>query len=267
MKHVGSAALRALLVSLMIVMPALAEARTGAQMMHVTAMLAFVAAILIFFEYWAEYPSLIAFRSAPPFNRLRFLGLFATILSLVVMGRQEAGAFLERLGHNVGKVLDFPFSPLHLMQQVAQGGAGTELLRAQAGLAIIFALATILVFVALVRIHDWPVHHGAFNFWVNLPLFNPTHGEDIVLRLRRNSYVNLILGILLPFVIPAALQLALSRGLPLDLGNAQSLIWVLSLWAFLPASLIMRAVALLRIADLIAQKRRHAHLQKRFQAV
>jgi hypothetical protein len=34
-----------------------------------------------------------------------------------------------------------------------------------------------------------------------------------------------------------------------------SLIWMITLWAFLPANLILRGLALLRIADLIVQSR------------
>ena len=45
--------------------------------------------MLTFVEYNAAYPSLVEFRDAPPFNRLRFLMLLATVtcLSLIARGR------------------------------------------------------------------------------------------------------------------------------------------------------------------------------------
>jgi hypothetical protein len=116
-----------------------------------------------------------------------------------------------------------------------------------------------------VRLLDWPIRHGAFNFWVNLPLFDPTAGGDVLYRLKRDSHVNVALGFLLPFVIPAILQMASSLAVPLSMDDPQSLIWMMSAWAFLPASLIMRGVALMRIADLIEEKRRRAYAQAELQ--
>ncbi|MCI5038387.1 MAG: hypothetical protein MRY81_01755, partial [Donghicola eburneus] len=42
---------------------------------------------LVFSEYMTEYPSLIEFRDAPPYNRLRFGALFATVLVLTLIQR------------------------------------------------------------------------------------------------------------------------------------------------------------------------------------
>jgi len=43
------------------------------------------------------------------------------------------------------------------------------------------------------------------------------------------------------------------------LTNPQTLIWTMSAWSFLPASMIMRGVAMMRIAGLIEDKRRRAY--------
>jgi hypothetical protein len=40
--------------------------------------------------------------------------------------------------------------------------------------------------------------------------------------------------------------------------GAQTLVWTMTAWAFLPASLFMRGIAMGRVADLIAAKRRAA---------
>ena len=85
-------------------------------------------------------------------------------------------------------------------------------------------------------------------------------------RLKRDSHVNVALGFLLPFLIPAVLKLATLVAFPISLDDPQTMIWTMSAWAFLPASLIMRGVALMRIADLIEEKRRRAYAQADLQA-
>jgi len=68
-----------------------------------------------------------------------------------------------------------------------------------------------------------------------------------------------MLGFLLPFLIPAIVKLATLLMDPITLADPQTLIWTISAWAFLPASLIMRGIAMLRIADMIEDKRRRTY--------
>lgn len=273
-KRMVGAAARAFLVALLIAMPTLMLPGVLGETAQMVALLALVAALLTFVEYMADYPSLIEFRNAPPFNRMRFIALFFTILTMTLISR---GAYtptvlsdaLTVLGTNIGEAMDFPFSPVRLMVLLAPpdtGPAQLDLLRTHAGLAYLISLTTLLLFVALVRLLDWPIRSGAFNFWVNLPLFDPTAGGDVLDRLKRDSHVNVALGFLLPFMIPAVLKLASVYATPLSLTDPQTMIWTMSAWAFLPASLIMRGVALMRIADLIEEKRRRAYAQANLQA-
>ena len=261
------ASVRAFLVALLIAMPALLLGHAGQGGAEMAAMLAVAAAALTFVEYYSEYPSLIEFRNAPPFNRMRFVALFLTVFLMTLISRDGAGgvlALLEQIGSAIGHAMDFPFSPVRLMMLVARDRASAEdldLLRSFAGLAYLISLITLLIFVALVRLCNWPIRKGPFNFWVNLPLFDPTAGGDVLNRLKRDSQFNVALGFLLPFLIPATLQAASAYAYQVDLSDPQTLIWTLSAWAFLPASLIMRGVALMRIADLIEQKRRRAYAQ------
>jgi hypothetical protein len=47
-----------------------------------------------------------------------------------------------------------------------------------------------------------------------------------------------------------------TSGLPTNIiSSPQTLIWSMAAWAFLPASLLMRGVAMARIADMIRTKR------------
>lgn len=270
-----AAAARAFLVALLIAMSALILPGTRPETTQVVALLSLVAATLTFVEYVAESPSLIEFRSAPPFNRMRFVALFVTVLvlTLICRGLVAPSPMTERLtavGGNIGHAMDFPFSPVRLMVLVPDGGADVALVdvvRELAGIAYLISLVTLVIFVALVRLMDWPIRKGAFNFWVNLPLFDPTSGADVILRLKRDAHVNVALGFLLPFVIPAILKAASAYGSPLSLVDPQTLIWTVAAWSFLPASLIMRGVALMRIAVLVEEKRRRAYAQANVQVV
>ncbi len=75
-------------------------------------------------------------------------------------------------------------------------------------------------------------------------------------RLSRDARFNIALGFLLPFLIPAAVKLAALAFSPVTLESPQTLIWTMTAWAFLPASLFMRGIAMGRIAGMIAEKRR-----------
>jgi hypothetical protein len=270
-----AAAARAFLVAVVIAMPVLLLPGVNPDSAQIVALMALAAAVLIFVEYLAEYPSLIEFRSAPPLNRLRFLSLFVTMLLLTLMARsaltgEPPGQSLQGFGAQVGAALDFPFSPVRLMVLAAPPDmppAALDLLRAQAGLAYLVSVVSIVVSVVLMRLLDWPLRHGAFNFFVNLPLFDPTTGGDVLRRLKRDSHVNLALGFLMPFLIPAVLMALAYGGLPPNLTDPQPLIWTMIAWAFLPASLILRGVALMRIASLIEEKRRRAYAQADWQPV
>lgn len=273
-KRMVGAAARAFLVALLIAMPAVMLPDVLSETAQMVSLLALVAALLTFVEYVSDYPSLIEFRNAPPFNRMRFIALFVTILLLSLISRGQVyptlfSDVLTTMGMKIGIAMDFPFSPVRLMVLMAPPDtsfAELQMLRTHAGLAYLVSLTTLLVFVALVRLMDWPIRKGAFNFWVNLPLFDPTAGGDVLARLKRDSHVNVALGFLLPFLIPAVLKIASLYATPLSISDPQTLIWTMSAWAFLPASLIMRGVALMRIADLIEEKRRRAYAQAQAQA-
>lgn len=265
-KRTASAALRATLVAFVIAFPALVLPGVKPDSVQIVALVSLVAALLTFVEYWTDYPSFIEFRSAPPLNRMRFLALFSTVVLLTLICREQmapAGfeSGLSGFGDVVGAAMDFPFSPVRLMVLVAQDDAMAAHLRVTAGLAYTISLIALLTFVAVVRLLDWPIRNGAFNVWVNLPLFDPTAGGDVLRRLKRDSHVNVALGFLLPFLVPAVLQLVSTTGMPVRLNDPQTLIWVVTVWAFIPSSLIMRGVALMRIADLIEEKRRRAYAQ------
>ena len=130
--------------------------------------------------------------------------------------------------------------------------------RTAAGMAFLVTMVTLIWFVLTMRSGGWPSRRAAFNVWVNLPTFDPTVGADIIRRLDRDARVNVALGFLLPFLIPAVVRIGTSGLDPLMLTAPQTLVWTVAIWAFLPASLFMRGIAMARVAQMIREKRQAA---------
>ena len=245
--------MRAVLVALVIAIPALMLPEIATDHSQIVVLVALLAAFLTFVEYNSNAPSIVEFRDAAPFNRLRFMALFLTVFALTVIakGQVQPSGFsdgLSSLGTILGNAMDFPYSPVRLviLMMPQQTEAGVIDL-------------TLAIFIVVVRVGGWPVRNGAFNVWVNLPLFDPTAGGDVLSRLRRDARFNIAFGFLLPFIIPAVVKAASDLIDPITLQNPQTLIWTITAWAFLPASMIMRGIAMSRVASLIAQKRRRAY--------
>jgi hypothetical protein len=257
------AAVRAFLVMIVIVMPSVILPGIGSDTKQVVALVALFGGALVFFEYNAVYPSLIEFRDGAPYNRIRFLMILTivTLLSIIVADL-EASTTVTRLfralGLVIGAAMDFPYSPVRLASYMLEDGATfVQILdvKVAAGTAYLVSLLSLGLFVIVLKLAGWPSTKSAFNVWVNLPTFEPTAGGDVVDRLMRDAHANLAVGFLLPFLIPAIVAV-LTTGIPAEtLTSPQTLIWTTALWAYLPAALIMRAVAMARIADMIRVKR------------
>ena len=261
--QITGATVRALLVMILVAMPALILPDVAVETTQVVALFALMAAVLTFAEYATTYPGLVEFRYAPPFNRLRFATLFLTVLMLTLLsvGQSDASSstrLIEVLGLRVSQLLDFPYSPVRLVALMLSPDVSAEHVRqvsAAAGLSYMTSLLMLAVFWSSLRLRNWPLGPRPFNVWVNLPTFDPTAGGDVVQRLERDAAVNIALGFLLPFLIPALVRLSSALLQPVTLESAQTLVWLISAWAFLPASLLMRGIAMGRVARLIREKR------------
>jgi len=265
------AATRAGLVALLFALPAIILPTVSEDVVHIVLLFAIFSSILVFIEYVTTSPSFIEFRHAPPFNRLRFLAIFSTVFALSVIARGEVApnaltAFLHALGIIVGDAIDFPYSPVRLMVIMLPDNATPELIkevRTASGLSYLISLMTLAVFYFFVRILEWPARNGAFNVWINLPLFDPTAGGDVLPRLQRDGRLNIALGFLMPFLIPAIIQMMSDLIDPIYLSDPMTMIWTISAWAFIPASMIMRGIAMSRIATMIDENRRRAYAASR----
>lgn len=264
--RMSGALMRGLLVALLIATPALLLPELASDQSQIVVLVALLAGFMTFVEYNSNAPSIVEFRDAAPFNRLRFITLFLIVfaLSAIIKGKAEPSSLTHALmsvGTIIGNALDFPFSPIRLIVLSLPpdvSAAAVQDIRVVAGVSCLISLTALIVFCVFVRL-GWPVRHGAFNVWINLPLFDPTAGGDVLYRLRRDARVNVALGFLLPFALPAVVKLASGLINPITLDNPQTLIWTITAWAFLPTSMIMRGIAMHRVASLIEEKRRRAY--------
>ncbi len=264
--RLAGALIRALLVVMLIATPSLLLPSSSNDTTQMMMLIAIFGAALTIFEYSSTYPGLVEFREAPPFNRIRFISLFLTVflLTVVVRGTVEpttATEFVTAVGALIARAIDFPYSPVRLvvlMLPAQTSPAQVELVRTGAGLSYLISLLTLAIFLIVLRLRGWPTRLGAFNVWVNLPTFDPTAVGDVVQRLERDARVNIALGFLLPFLTPAVVKAAASLFGAVRLDSPHTFIWTVAAWAFLPASLFMRGIAMGRIAGMIAAKRKRS---------
>ncbi len=260
---------RAFMVMVLIATPSVLLPGVSADGKQMVALVALFVGVLTFVEYNATYPGLIEFRDAPPYNRTRFLMLLSIVFFLSIMCRSEdmpstLARLFEAMGILIGQALDFPYSPVRLVTlTLAESStpAHVMMVRSAAGVSYLFSLVALAAFALVLRLRDWPSGNGAFNVWINLPTFDPTAGGDVVTRLERDARFNLVVGFLLPFLIPAVVKFG-GMGLgAIDLHYPPTLVWVMATWAFLPASLFMRGIAMTRIAGMIRNKRERSSEQ------
>ncbi len=153
--RLAGAALRAVLVMLLVATPSVLLPGTDSDGKQMIALVALFAGSLTFTEYKTSYPSLIEFRDAPPFNRVRFLILFFTVFTLTVIEKTSVepttlSTLVSALGIVVSGALDFPYSPVRLATlMMADGASEAQVLavRTAAGTAYLISLLGLAVFV------------------------------------------------------------------------------------------------------------------------
>ena len=264
LSRLTGALLRAVLIGGAFALPLLIVPADSPGKALVVSILVVSAFFWTFVEYASASPSIIEFRDTPPFNRIRFLTMAAIIFALShIQAHGETSTPLTTLAFNVGVIVghsvDFTGSPIWMMTQqfpgtLEPGEYATYL--ASAGMAYLLALASVIVFMAVFFLQDWPAKSGPFNMWKNLPSFNPSSDTDIVSSLNFDARVNILLGFVLPFLIPWIIG-AVFRFIGISLfGDPYLMIWVVSGWAILPAGMIMRGVALSKVSQMIAAQRK-----------
>ena len=189
--RVTGAALRAVLMALLVLMPSLLLPNVSADTSQITVLVALLAFLMTFIEYYSQYPSIVEFRYASPFNRLRFLALFVsvTLLSVILASTSGSGGMagvLHKIGTAWGGALDFPFSPVRLMVLMMPEQASEQLItsvRISAGIAYMISLVTLLVFVTMVRLLGWPTRNRPGTRWARFWVIRPVP-NSLVVQLR-----------------------------------------------------------------------------------
>lgn len=256
--RVAGASVRAAVMASLVAAPQLALGAAAPDGAQLVALFALMAALFTFSEYASAAPSLVEFRDAPPYNRMKVVALFAMLLLAALMLRGEGdratlSLLLRALSDRLGALLDFPGSPVRLAVLALapeEAEAALRPLRAAAAATLAVGVSTVVAFAMMMRLRGW-LERQDFNVWINLPQFDPTAGGDVVDRLQRVALANLALGILLPFLLP---MLAGALGIGV-VSEPATLVWMVTAWAFVPASFAMRALALLRVAHRIAAAR------------
>lgn len=256
------ALLRALLVGMLFAWPVFVVPNIASSSGVVVATVSLGMFIWTFAEYASTAPSLIEFRNAPPFNRIRFGALLATVVCLsLIQAYVVDPTATNRLAYNIGAIIgysiEFPASPVRLMltqfPDVISGGK-SGLILASAGIAYFVSLIALVVFMAAFYFRKWPTNSGPFNIWINLPTFNPTTSGDVHARLIRDARINLVLGIGLPFLVPGITGILFRFVGVSPFSDPYLMIWVIAGWTILPTAMIMRGLALSRVAQMVAAK-------------
>lgn len=253
------AVLRALCIVGLIFTPALLRPE-AVDSPEILALIALFAAIFVFFEYNSYSPVLLEFRSAPPFNRVRFLALGSIIalLSLATSGSSTGAEVLFLAGTLVTRALSADISPLTLAAGIAPADQVSQV-QAMVGIAYLLVLFWLAAFVLALRFAKWPKRASDFNIFINMPTFDPTCRGDIIDRVKRDARVNVAIGLILPFALPFLIKAFAGRFDMVSLDNEHLLIWIVAAWAFLPTSLIMRGIVLSRVAQMMLIARRERY--------
>ena len=255
--------MRALLVLVVVAAPAILLPNVSQAAQEISLIIGGIAGAFTLFEYASSHPGLVDFRFAPPYNRIRFVTFAVQVVALVFLCRATSGADafsadVLAYADNAVALMNIPLSPVRVaVEMIGEGGndAFQTLLGRAAAVSFTVAFASFLFFAITLWLFKWPVGRDNFNLWVNLPTFEPSSGRDVERRLYRDGTANILIGIGLPFVIPVLASRSGGWFDPSVLENYQPLIWGAALWAFLPASLIIRGAALIKVGWLVKRAR------------
>lgn len=263
MQRVSGGLLRALIVLFVIVSPALLSPGVSSSAREVSAVIGVIAGLCVFFEYAARNPGLIDFRFAPPYNRARF-AVFTAIIYLMIFfvraqeGRDDFSGQILAASLNVGALLDVTLSPVRMAAQMLGDPTSPrldEILRGAAALSFVTGLTGTIFFGVLFWITPWPGNRDTFNLWINLPTLETAYGAEVERRLFRLAAGMVLAGIGAPYALLTLGSRAVGLFDSMALLDTLPLVWAATLWAVLPMHLLLRGVAIAKIAWLIRRAR------------
>lgn len=261
MRLVG-AIIRALLVVTVVAIPSLLLPSASQGAVEFSLIIGSIIGFFTIFEYGSTNPGFVDFRFAPPYNRFRAFTIASQIIFVTLLSRSveldlHDAAVLD-WAQATGYYLDFKYSPvseaINVVLSNASFSSTTAILLVYA-ISMSFAIGVggTLAFAIVLWVFKWPQDRDGFNLWANMPTFQPSEGSSVIKRLRRDSYVNIILAVVLIYALPYIPMYGFDW-LTVDIfENNQALVWATTLWVFIPTSLLARAAAMLKIARVISR--------------
>lgn len=263
MSRISGGVLRALIVLLALFAPAVLVPGVSDSAREVSTVIGAIAGVCVFLEYAARNPGLVDFRFAPPYNRARF-AVFTAVLFLMIFfmraqeGRDDFSGQILETSLGLGQRMDFPLSPVAMVAEMLGDPRAPlldVLLRGAAALSFVTAMVGTLFFGVLFWITPWPQERESFNLWVNLPTLETAYGSEVERRLFRLGLGMLLAGAAAPYATLALASRAGGVFDPLALIDPLPMVWAATVWACMPMYLLLRGLAILKIAWLIWRAR------------
>ena len=221
-----------------------------------------IAAAFVIFEYGFKSPSLIEFRFAAPYNRFRIAILAALLLTIGFAFRADLVPSDSTTVIGGVAVATFDFwtfagSPLHFFMELTTASTveSQHILGKASALALSVTVLGVFGFGASMWLFNWPLGREKFNLWTNMPTFDVSKEDETEASLRQCALMSTIIGLTLPYLAPQAALTFIGPLQPISASNSQFLVWMIAIWCFVPAVSLLRAVALYKVASLIAQDR------------
>jgi len=252
------ALIRALILAVIIAAPSFILPDIPNVARELSMIIAAIIAAFALFEYASKSPGFVDFRFAPPYNRFR-VGILAGLaigLSLLVRSSITGNNDILALADWSLTYTLTPNSPVDFALKQTAGFVTTsneQLLSRVFSTAFTISIGLTSIMSLLLWVFKWPFGRTTFNLWANLPTFAPAEVSLTGRRLRRDGWVNVIFSAALFYIVPFSFPLVQDKLGPDLFGNSHSLVWIATVWAFLPSLMFIRGVSLIKISRILAK--------------
>ena len=252
------ALIRALILGVIIAAPSFILPDIPNVARELSMIIAAIIAAFALFEYASKLPGFVDFRFAPPYNRFR-VGILAGLaigLSLLVRASINGNTEILALADWSMTYTITPNSPVDFaLAKTAdfQTASSPELLSRVFSAAFTISVGLTALMSLLLWVFKWPFGRTKFNLWANLPTFAPAEVSLTGRRLRRDGWLNVLFSIGLFYLIPFSFPLIQDKLGPDLFGNSHSLVWVATVWAFLPPLMFIRGTSLIKISRILSK--------------
>ena len=253
--RLSGAVIRALLVVIVFITPAMLLPDISRTSQELALIIGIIFGGFTLFEYVSESPGFVDFRFAPPYNRLRIALLASQLIIVSILMRAlESGAdmfpIINGWAERAVDATHIPFGPVDIAMR-AMDTASNPVVQFVFAYSFAHTLLGTLLIIFILLFFRWPVDRASFNLWVNLPAFQPMEHLQAERRLRRDALFNILFGIALFYLMPPGLDAGLKLLGQNIILYEQPLVWMAAAWTFIPASMLIRGAAILKIVRIM----------------